>query len=173
MRFRPRAMSSRMLIRLLRVWTAIRAQLDRKECSSGAVGARGLTSLLRGVAASRYCHCHPRSTRCRRVPPRNSNPQLQQPAAVVTRNRGRHPADRSQSRQLRAACCFRSAWTESDSECFVQAKSPRSLTTTSRCVKKVCAKILEDELARDYLYGAYQQKADLLAEISERGENPQ
>jgi len=31
----------------------------------------------------------------------------------------------------------------------------------------------ENELARDYLYGAYQQKADLLAEMSERGENPQ
>lgn len=31
----------------------------------------------------------------------------------------------------------------------------------------------QDELARDYLYGAYQQKADLLAEISDRGENPQ
>jgi len=30
-----------------------------------------------------------------------------------------------------------------------------------------------NELARDYLYGAYQQKADLLAEMSERGENPQ
>jgi hypothetical protein len=31
----------------------------------------------------------------------------------------------------------------------------------------------ENELARDYLYDAYQQKADLLAEMSERGENPQ
>jgi anti-sigma factor RsiW len=31
----------------------------------------------------------------------------------------------------------------------------------------------ENELARDYLYGAYQQKADLLAQMSERGENPQ
>jgi hypothetical protein len=29
-----------------------------------------------------------------------------------------------------------------------------------------------NELARDYLYGAYQQKADLLAEMSERGEQP-
>ncbi len=28
----------------------------------------------------------------------------------------------------------------------------------------------EDEVARDYLYGAYQQKADLLAQISERGD---
>ena len=28
----------------------------------------------------------------------------------------------------------------------------------------------EDEFARDYLYGAYQQKADLLAQISERGD---
>ena len=27
----------------------------------------------------------------------------------------------------------------------------------------------ENELARDYLYGAYQQKADLLAQISGRG----
>jgi len=31
----------------------------------------------------------------------------------------------------------------------------------------------ENELARDYLYDAYQQKADLLAQMSERGENPQ
>ncbi len=29
----------------------------------------------------------------------------------------------------------------------------------------------EDELSRDYLYGAYQQKADLLEQMSERGEN--
>ena len=28
----------------------------------------------------------------------------------------------------------------------------------------------ENELAREYLYDAYQQKADLLAEMSERGE---
>jgi hypothetical protein len=28
----------------------------------------------------------------------------------------------------------------------------------------------EDEVARDFLYGAYQQKADLLAQISERGD---
>lgn len=28
----------------------------------------------------------------------------------------------------------------------------------------------ENEMARDYLYGAYQQKADLLAQMSERGE---
>ena len=27
----------------------------------------------------------------------------------------------------------------------------------------------ENEVARDYLYDAYQQKADLLAQISERG----
>ena len=31
----------------------------------------------------------------------------------------------------------------------------------------------QNELARDYLYGAYQQKADLLAQIGERGENVQ
>jgi len=31
----------------------------------------------------------------------------------------------------------------------------------------------EDELSRDYLYGAYQQKADLLEQMSERGENRQ
>jgi hypothetical protein len=31
----------------------------------------------------------------------------------------------------------------------------------------------DNELARDYLYDAYQQKADLLSELSERGENPQ
>ena len=31
----------------------------------------------------------------------------------------------------------------------------------------------EDELSRDYLYGAYQQKADLLEQMSERGENHQ
>jgi hypothetical protein len=31
----------------------------------------------------------------------------------------------------------------------------------------------ENEVARDYLYGAYQQKADLLAQIGERGENVQ
>jgi hypothetical protein len=31
----------------------------------------------------------------------------------------------------------------------------------------------ENELARDYLYEAYQQKADLLAQIGERGENIQ
>jgi hypothetical protein len=28
----------------------------------------------------------------------------------------------------------------------------------------------EDEVARDYLYDAYHQKADLLAQISERGD---
>jgi len=31
----------------------------------------------------------------------------------------------------------------------------------------------DNELARDYLYDAYHQKADLLSELSERGENPQ
>jgi hypothetical protein len=31
----------------------------------------------------------------------------------------------------------------------------------------------EDELSRDYLYGAYQQKADLLEQMSERGGNHQ
>jgi hypothetical protein len=31
----------------------------------------------------------------------------------------------------------------------------------------------ENEVARDYLYGAYQQKADLLAQISERGDDGQ
>ena len=31
----------------------------------------------------------------------------------------------------------------------------------------------QNEVARDYLYGAYQQKADLLAQIGERGENIQ
>ena len=31
----------------------------------------------------------------------------------------------------------------------------------------------QNEVARDYLYEAYQQKADLLAQISERGENVQ
>jgi hypothetical protein len=31
----------------------------------------------------------------------------------------------------------------------------------------------QNEVARDYLYGAYQQKADLLAQIGERGENVQ
>ena len=31
----------------------------------------------------------------------------------------------------------------------------------------------QNELARDYLYGAYRQKADLLAQIGERGENAQ
>ncbi len=31
----------------------------------------------------------------------------------------------------------------------------------------------EDELSRDYLYGAYQQKADLLEQMSERGGNQQ
>jgi len=29
----------------------------------------------------------------------------------------------------------------------------------------------QNEMARDYLYGAYQQKADLLAQITERGDN--
>ena len=28
----------------------------------------------------------------------------------------------------------------------------------------------ENEMARDYLYGAYEQKADLLAQMAERGE---
>ena len=41
----------------------------------------------------------------------------------------------------------------------------------------VCEKSVQEEpdneLARDYLYGAYQQKADLLAQMSERGENAQ
>jgi hypothetical protein len=31
----------------------------------------------------------------------------------------------------------------------------------------------QNEVARDYLYGAFQQKADLLAQISERGDNGQ
>lgn len=31
----------------------------------------------------------------------------------------------------------------------------------------------QNEIARDYLYGAYQQKADLLAQLHERGENVQ
>ena len=31
----------------------------------------------------------------------------------------------------------------------------------------------QDENARDYLYGAYQQKADLLAQMSDRGDNGQ
>lgn len=31
----------------------------------------------------------------------------------------------------------------------------------------------QDEAARDYLYGAYQQKADLLAQMSDRGDNGQ
>ncbi|MGC2506004.1 MAG: hypothetical protein WA369_05055, partial [Candidatus Acidiferrales bacterium] len=31
----------------------------------------------------------------------------------------------------------------------------------------------QDEDARDYLYGAYQQKADLLAQMSDRGDNGQ
>ena len=31
----------------------------------------------------------------------------------------------------------------------------------------------ENEVARDYLYSAYKQKADLLAQIGERGENVQ
>ena len=31
----------------------------------------------------------------------------------------------------------------------------------------------ENEVARDYLYGAYQQKADLLAQMTERGESSQ
>jgi hypothetical protein len=31
----------------------------------------------------------------------------------------------------------------------------------------------QNEVARDYLYEAYQQKADLLAQIGERGENVQ
>lgn len=31
----------------------------------------------------------------------------------------------------------------------------------------------QNEVARDYLYGAYQQKADLLAQITERGDNGQ
>jgi hypothetical protein len=29
----------------------------------------------------------------------------------------------------------------------------------------------QNEVARDYLYEAYQQKADLLAQMTERGEN--
>jgi len=29
----------------------------------------------------------------------------------------------------------------------------------------------ENEIARDYLYGAYQQKADLLAQMTERGDD--
>jgi hypothetical protein len=31
----------------------------------------------------------------------------------------------------------------------------------------------QNEIARDYLYEAYRQKADLLAQMSERGENVQ
>jgi hypothetical protein len=31
----------------------------------------------------------------------------------------------------------------------------------------------QNEMARDYLYGAYQQKADLLAQMTERGETIQ
>lgn len=42
---------------------------------------------------------------------------------------------------------------------------------------KLCEKSVredpQNELARDYLYGAYQQKADLLADMSEHGENQQ
>ena len=36
------------------------------------------------------------------------------------------------------------------------------LTTTLLCVKKACNEEPQNEVARDYLYEAYQQKADLL-----------
>jgi len=42
---------------------------------------------------------------------------------------------------------------------------------------KLCEKSVreepQNELARDYLYDAYRQKADLLDQISDRGEEPQ
>jgi len=40
-------------------------------------------------------------------------------------------------------------------------------------VKKSINEEPENELARDFLYDAYQQKADLLAQMSDRGGNVQ
>jgi hypothetical protein len=58
----------------------------------------------------------------------------------------------------------------------VSASLHRNLAIVDNYIA-LCEKSVHDEpqneLARDYLYEAYRQKADLLAQMSERGENIQ
>jgi|ERR1700683_953476 len=58
----------------------------------------------------------------------------------------------------------------------VEASFQKNIDVVDNYIKLCEKSVREDpqnELARDYLYGAYQQKADLLAEMSERGDNQQ
>jgi len=52
-------------------------------------------------------------------------------------------------------------------------KNLRIVDNTIAMCEKSVREEPENELARDYLYQAYQEKADLLAEMSDRGEYPQ
>ena len=63
-----------------------------------------------------------------------------------------------------------------DANAVVEASFQKNLDVVDNYIKLCEKSVREDpqnELARDYLYGAYQQKADLLAEMSERGDNQQ
>ena len=159
-----------------RLWISLRAQLEEEGLIREAVPSK-YQAPLRSDGASRGWLDEsspplPRPGAGRRLPGRlvavalarrRSGQQARQRSALAATARRASTSPLSaqlDSAEQNAVLLVR------DSNPVVTASLQRTwplLTTTSLCVKKVYSEDPENEAARDYLYEAYQQKADLLA----------
>ena len=166
-----------------RIWTSLRAQLEQEGLIREAIrqarkadrapragwfdgifaaaAAPGAGGRLSGGAGRR-------GVRAELVPSTGASTK-----PLARRHADFHLAAERAARYRRARSVSYVSAFQSRRDCFPASRIWLSLTTTSLCVKKAYSEEPENEVARDYLYEAYQQKADLLAQMTERGENGQ
>ncbi len=167
-----------------RVWTALREQLEQEGVIRGTIPARLQAARGHAPRAGWFAGLFPRLPR-----PVLAGAYLAALVAVAFALSG--PVNRrvNEARWLKGTQISTSPlsaqlnFAEQNSNSYVTRSNPvvaASLHQNLAIVDKyiaLCEKSVseepQNEVARDYLYEAYQQKADLLTQMTERGENVQ
>jgi hypothetical protein len=167
-----------------RVWTALRAQLEQEGRIRDADPAREATAQVAAARAGWFAGLFPRLPR-----PVLAGAYLAALVAVAFALSG--PVNRrvNEARWLKGTQISTSPlsaqlnFAEQNSNSYVSRSNPvvsaslhQNLAIVDNYIALCEKSVSEDpqnEVARDYLYEAYQQKADLLTQMTERGENLQ
>jgi hypothetical protein len=167
-----------------RVWTALRAQLEQEGLIRDTVPAREAAAQVAAPRAGWFAGLFPRLPR-----PVLAGAYLAALVAVAFALSG--PVNRrvNEARWLKGTQISTSPlsaqlnFAEQNSNSYVSRSNPvvaaslhQNLAIVDNYIA-LCEKSVseepQNEVARDYLYEAYQQKADLLTQMTERGENVQ
>ena len=167
-----------------RVWTSLRAQLEREGLIRATIPANELAAKARAPLAGWFSGSFPRLPR-----PVLAGAYLAALVAAAFALSGPVNKRVNEARWLKGTQISTSPlsaqldFAEQNSNSYVTRANPAvtaSLHQNLALVDKyiaLCEKSVneepQNEVARDYLYEAYQQKADLLTQMTERGENVQ